>query len=80
MIPPKLPAIADLREQLKKLESNPASIVLIALESFETRNECRVTTSWLSAEERKVLRNGLAKCREKRIQMGKLDKSKLDLS
>ena len=53
MIPPKLPTIADLREQLKKLEANPGSIVLIALESFETRNDCRVTTSWLSAEERK---------------------------
>lgn len=66
MILPQLPSAGDLRPWLDRLEANEGRIVLIALESFRTRNDCRCTVGWFSSEEKKALKTALLKARAKR--------------
>jgi hypothetical protein len=66
MIPPTFPSTEQLRPVLEKLEVNPGSIILIAVEQPEVCNFARVTWSWLSREERKALKAGLERARQKR--------------
>ena len=39
MIAPVLPTVSDLEPWISKLEQHPGSIVLLALETFQTRND-----------------------------------------
>jgi hypothetical protein len=66
MLDPILPGLEQLKPWLSRLDANAGSVVLIALESFETRNDCRVTIGWLSKEERKSLKAGLERARRRR--------------
>jgi hypothetical protein len=66
VIEPKIPTVAELKPWLSRLDANPGSVVLIALESFDTRNDCRVTIGWLSKEERQSLKAGLERARRRR--------------
>ncbi len=68
MIPPTLAlSRSSFGPALEKLEANPGSVILIAVESAEAHcNFCRVTWAWLSREERKALRAALLKAKKKR--------------
>ena len=66
MIPPVLPSGPELQPWLAKLETNEGSIVLIALESFRTRSDCRCTIGWFDATEKVALRKALLKAKAKR--------------
>ena len=66
MIPPVIPSLADLEPWLAKLTRHEGSVVLIALESFSTRTDCRCTWGWFDAQEKKALRAALLKARAKR--------------
>jgi hypothetical protein len=66
MIPPSFPSAAELQPALEKLEGHPGSVVLVAIEQPEVCNFTRVTWSWLSREERKALKAGLERARQKR--------------
>jgi hypothetical protein len=66
VIAPDLPNAEQLRPVLEKLEAHPGSLVLVAIEQPEVCNFCRVTWSWLLREERKALKAGLERARQKR--------------
>jgi hypothetical protein len=66
MTSPLVPDLEALKPWLDRLEANEGSVVLIALESFQTRNDCRCTIGWFNADEKKALRSALIKCRKKR--------------
>ena len=66
MISPVIPSGHDLKPWLAKLESNEGSLVLIALESFRTRSDCRCTVGWFDATEKIALRKALLKAKAKR--------------
>jgi hypothetical protein len=66
MTSPLVPDLEALKPWLDRLEANEGSVVLIALESFQTRNDCRCTVGWFNADEKKALRSALIKCRKKR--------------
>lgn len=68
VIPPTLPSLEELEPLLQKLAAQPGSIVLVAFESFQDRNDCRVSYAWLSAAERKVLRMALERARKRRLR------------
>ena len=68
VIAPTLPGLEELEPLLQKLAPYPGSIVLVTFESFQDRNDCRVSYAWLSAAERKVLRNALERARERRLR------------
>lgn len=68
MIPPTLPSLEELEPLLQKLALQPGSIVLVAFESFQDRNDCRVSYAWLSAAERRVLRTALERERKRRLR------------
>ena len=68
MINPILPTIEELRPQLDRLEANPGSVILLAIEQPEVCNFGRCTVAWLSWEERKTLRTALENARKKREQ------------
>ena len=68
MIAPVLPTVSDLEPWISKLEQHPGSIVLLASESFQTRNDSRVTVGWLSPEERMALRAALLRRRRNETQ------------
>ena len=67
MIEPKLPTADDLKPSLEKLEANPGSVVLIAVELAESHcNFARCSWGWFSGQERKALRRALETARRKR--------------
>jgi len=66
VILPVLPSASELRPWLAKLETHEGSIVIICLESFQTRTDCRVSIGWFDAEEKVVMRNALLRCKRKR--------------
>lgn len=68
MIVPTLPPTAELQPHLDRLERNPGSIILLAIEVPEVCNFARVTVGWFDAEERKALRAALERARKKRAQ------------
>ena len=63
MIPPVLPTLEELQPWLAKLERHEGSIVLICLESFATRTDCRCAVGWFDEAEKKALRVALLKAR-----------------
>jgi uncharacterized membrane protein len=66
VIAPTWPTPQQLQAALQKLEGCPGSVVLVAIEQPEVCNFTRVTWSWLSREERKALKAGLERARQKR--------------
>lgn len=46
MILPILPTVEDLRPQLDRLEANPGSVILLAIEQPEVCNFARCTGAW----------------------------------
>jgi ATP-dependent DNA ligase len=67
MIAPTLPTHDELRQNLARLESQPGSVILIAVEyPRETQNFCRVSTGFFDADERKALRAALTRCKKTR--------------
>jgi hypothetical protein len=65
MISPSLPTAAHLQPLLDKLEANPGSVILIALDQPEACNFARVTSAWFSPEERNALKAALARVRKR---------------
>ena len=65
-----LPTAEDLQPQLDRLEANPGSVILVAIEQPEVCNFARCTVAWLSREERKTLKIALENARQKRAQSG----------
>lgn len=60
MMPPRLPLPAELRQFLDRLEANPGSVVLIAIEwPREMQNFPRVGIAWFDSEARKRLKRAL---------------------
>jgi len=66
MISPILPTVTELQPQLDRLEANPGSVLLIAIEQPEICNFARTTWALLSKEERKSLKSALERARKKR--------------
>jgi hypothetical protein len=66
MISPKFPSLEDSAPELRKLKTQPGSIVLIALDSFVDGNACRHTRGWLSSTERKALHVAFERARRRR--------------
>ena len=60
------PTLDQLQPALAKPEAAPRSIVLIALEAFKSRSDCRVTVGFFTAAERRILKCALERCRQKR--------------
>ena len=70
MIAPCLPSITELHPLLEKLELNPGSVILIALDQAEPCcNYARCTWAWLSKKERQTLKAALERCRERRREL-----------
>jgi hypothetical protein len=67
-----LPSIEDLQPQFDRLEANPGSVVLLAIEQPGICNFARVTEGWFSKEERKRVqdssRTRTQKARDKLLQ------------
>ena len=65
-----LPNVADLQSHLDRLEANPGSVILLAIEMAEPRcNFTRCTCAWLSKAERKALRLALERARKTRARL-----------
>ena len=65
-----LPTAEDFQPQLDRLEANPGSVILVAIEQPEVCNFAHCTVAWLSREERKTLKIALENARQKRAQSG----------
>jgi hypothetical protein len=61
-----IPTSHDLTPWLQKLLSHPGSVVIIAIESPLSQNGPRVSTAWLSSQERLAIRKSLTSINAKR--------------
>ena len=59
-----LPKVAGLQPQLDRLEANPDSVILLAIEQPEVCNFGGVTWAWLSKVERQTLKTALERARK----------------
>ena len=64
-----LPTPQDLAPWIEKLEGNPGSVVLIAVEQPKVCNFARCTAVWLSREEGKTLKAAPEKARSRRTKL-----------
>ena len=66
MIPPELPTIEQLQSQLSRLEANPGSIILIAIEQPERCCNFTRNMGMVVKRGRQSLKTGLQRTRERR--------------
>jgi len=60
MIPPRIPSTEDLQPLLDKLEANPGSMILLAIEwPRQSQNFAQVGTGWFDSDARARLRRAL---------------------
>jgi len=69
MIPLRLPTAEELAPALRKLESEPGSLVIISIQQLETQNYHDVQFAWFNHDDRNAIKRAVDRARSKRQGM-----------